>query len=281
MKFYELGKPLSVKNNEGVFNCPFCETRGKTRDTKGHLRVDLERGVYHCFRCEASFRNTGIFILLKGLGNWSIKPKRLKNTTSKKNDHDLISLPKPYHALSESSEEFFPMFKEYAKARRISHLHEKKFNVGFTSDLTSPFFGRIIFCWYKDDSILSFFQGRDIIGSGPKYLSLGEKPFFSSFNNPVDTAVVTEGIFDMIASSYVIPSGAILGSKVSPYQKEQIIELVKKKIILILDADCYQSVIPFVKEFPNRLVQPILLSKKKDLGDMEEEEIRRLLDKWI
>lgn len=250
------------------YNCPFCAERKGSPDAKGHLHINVEKGIYHCFRCEASFKNTGV-ILRKFHKSKNLDQNKLVKV-------DKVNLPQPYYQLFESKDDFFPIFRDYAKSRGITNLEIKKYYIGFTGDINSPFFGRLIFCW-KDNGKITFFQGRDVIGNSPKYLSMGNKPFFSSFKDPVDCAIVTEGIFDMINASKVIPSGAVLGHSVSPEQRKTINYLIKDKIILIFDADSYSQIVSFVNMFPNKKVHPIFLSRKKDLGEMSISEIKEIL----
>jgi hypothetical protein len=42
----------SCSGPELRFNCPFCETKGKTEDTKYHLYFNEDSGLYFCQRCE-------------------------------------------------------------------------------------------------------------------------------------------------------------------------------------------------------------------------------------
>lgn len=42
---------VGEKIMERKFSCPYCVVTGKTPDTKGHLYVNKEKGVYYCQRC--------------------------------------------------------------------------------------------------------------------------------------------------------------------------------------------------------------------------------------
>lgn len=272
-KFLDLQESMFFKrerNGELRYNCPFCIERRGSPDTKGHLHINIDRGIYHCFRCDASFKNTGVIIRRF----YKVNENRKEIITK------TVELPQPYYSLYESNEDFFPVFSKYAESRSITRGDIKRYNIGFTGNINSPFFGRLIFCWIENKKV-TFFQGRDVIGNSPKYLSMGNKPFFSSFDNPVDCAVVTEGIFDMVNASRIIPSGAVLGHSVSPEQRDTIKYLIKKKIITVFDSDCYRAIIPFISMFPDRIVCPIFLTERKDLGEMNPDEIRNVLRKWI
>lgn len=46
-----LGTPVNTITGEKRYNCPFCITSGNDADTKQHLYVNFDKGVYFCFRC--------------------------------------------------------------------------------------------------------------------------------------------------------------------------------------------------------------------------------------
>lgn len=60
-----LGRPYSFSTgNEARFCCPYCYKRGRGEDTKYHLYVNKNSGLYFCQRCETkghvSFLNKGL-----------------------------------------------------------------------------------------------------------------------------------------------------------------------------------------------------------------------------
>ena len=51
---FSLPHKKGSKPDEYIVCCPFCLERKGSADYKYHMGVDLKRGVYHCFRCDAS-----------------------------------------------------------------------------------------------------------------------------------------------------------------------------------------------------------------------------------
>jgi len=280
MKFLDLstlklvGKRANGK--ELRYICPFCKERRGTPDTKGHLYVNLDQGIYHCFRCDASPKNTNLYI-------YSSIYKRAKSIS----ETSTISLPKDYCFLTESKKDFFPVFGEYARERGITNADEVKYNIGFTIDLNDPFFGRLIFCYFEEginEGVLdlAFYQGRWVLESeNPcKYLSCGDKPLFKSFMGQEKKGIIVEGFFDMVKASRFVPSAAILGHSISDKQSESITKSFSDKVILALDSDVPGDIIHCIKKIKGPTVIPIFLPKK-DIDEMDDSEIERLIRKVV
>jgi len=280
MKFLDLstlklvGKRANGK--ELRYICPFCKERRGTPDTKGHLYVNLDQGIYHCFRCDASPKNTNLYIYSSIYKRAVDRNKPLGSSG--------ISLPKDYCFLHESAKDFFPIFGEYARERGITDMDEVKYDIGFTIDLNDPFFGRLIFCYFEDidqeNLNLVFYQGRWVLESeNPcKYLSCGDKPLFKSFRGQVKEGIIVEGFFDMVKASRFIPSAAILGHSISDKQSESITKSFSDKVILALDSDVPGDIIHCIKKIKGPTVIPIFLPKK-DIDEMNNSEIERLIRK--
>ena len=280
MRFLDLSTLKLVGKRKGDkelrYICPFCKERRGTPDTKGHLYVNLDQGIYHCFRCDASPKTTNLYI-------YSSIYKRVFEFIS---ETSTVFLPNDYCFLKESNKDFFPIFKEYAKERGITKDDESKYYMGFTIDLDNPFFGRLIFCYFEDigpgDWDLVFYQGRWILESeNPcKYLSCGNKPLFKSFQGQVKVGMIVEGFFDMVKASRSIPSAAILGHSISDKQSESITKSFSDKVILALDSDVPGDIIYCIKKIKGPTVIPIFLPKK-DIDEMDDSEIERLIRKII
>lgn len=251
------------------YDCPFCKERKGSPDTKGHLHINMNLGVYHCFRCDASMRTTGIFLRLTS------SKSSYKNEVSKKRE---VKLPEDFYYLFQSRDDFFPIFKEYIKLREIKTPEIRKYKMGFTADLNDPMFGRLIFPHYDEETNkLDFIQGRTVFedDEGPRYYSLGDKPLFKSFVGSVNSGVLVEGVFDVIKASRVVPSAALFGHTISQKQKEQIHESFSKRIVIALDADASESIISCMEQIKDREIIPLLL-RKKDVDEFTESDLRNL-----
>jgi hypothetical protein len=272
MKFLDTSelKQLGQRGDDKRYLCPFCEDRkGSSDHFPGHLHINLKMGVFHCFRCDASPRTTGIYLRLTSFQPLKRIPKIKK-----------VSLPNDFYSLSESTDSFFPIYKEYANKRGVNKTDVKRYHVGFTADLSDPLFGRLIFCHYDEDTNkLDFIQGRSVFeGDKDRYYSPGDKPLFKSFKGSVKSGLIVEGIFDMIRSSRLAPSAALLQHLISEKQSQQIYDSFTKRIVLALDADASESIIPCMNKIKKREVIPVLL-KKKDVDELSDYELKILVEK--
>lgn len=259
----------SKKGKEEIYLCPFCVSRIKTPDhLPGHLHVNKEKGLYHCFRCGASPKATGYIPVI---------PNYFQRVFKEEEEKAAPKLPSDFVPLSESSSDFFPHFKHYALSRGITPEHARRFKIGFTLDTFSPFYGRLIFQFF-DDKGLQFIQGRAVSADiNPPYWSSGMKILGKSFDNSVDEGVIVEGVFDLIKSSQIVPTGVIFGNRIRDKRmKDMVKKSFKKRIFIALDADVPGSLITFIKEFPDREVYPIFL-RKKDFGSLTIKEIEEIL----
>ncbi len=254
------------------YNCPFCQERRGSPDLGGHLRIHMNLGVYHCFKCDASMKTTGVFLRLTSFSHSA------KKELPKKRE---VKLPEDFYYLFQSRDDFFPIFKEYIKFRAIKTPDVRKYKMGFTADLNDPLFGRLIFPHYDEETgKLDFIQGRTVFedDEGPRYYSLGDKPLFKSFVGSVDSGVLVEGVFDVIKASRVVPSAALFGHTISSKQKEQIYKSFSKRIVIALDADASESIISCMKQIKDREIIPILL-RKKDVDEFNKSDLKRLSER--
>jgi len=279
MKFLDLSTLKIIgqrKNKEEVrYICPFCKERKGTPDIKGHFYVNLKEGLFHCFRCDASIKTTGYFL----------ESHTFKRPTKKPLDTiKILKRPRWYSSLTESKKGFFPYYNRYAKSRGVTKEDIERYDIGFTTDLEDPLFGRLIFCHFDRLAILDFLQGRWVLEDIPtsyKYLSSGDKPLFKSFEGKVKCGLIVEGIFDLIRASKFIPTAALLGHSISAKQKKEIGESFSEKVILALDADAVEEIIPCMKMFIEDIeVQPVFLPKK-DLSEMENGEVEKFIKKFL
>ena len=267
----DLPSLILIRKEKGdeVYLCPFCLKVRKTPDKKGHLFVNKNKwgGVWHCYRCDSSGIIEGMLVT-----NPDVKwVKSLEKEEIRKPE-----LPQDFVPLSESKEDFFPVYKEYAEKRGITEDLIEKFNVGFTVGISGPFAQRLIFSFYDSKGNLSFIQGRAINKKiEPRYFSRGKIILAKSFEGSVDSGAVLEGIFDMAVASKYLPSAAIFRHRLQdPTLIKSIRRSFRKRIFLIVDSDVPGAIIPFIKAISDREVVPLFL-RKKDISEYGEEERAR------
>jgi len=268
-------KKVGVRpTGDEVYICPFCLSIRKSPDRVGHLFVNKSKwgGIYHCYRCGESGPLLGML--------YPRKPTELLTSDLEK-ENGSIEMPPFFVSLKESTNDFFPYYKDYAVKRGLTKELISKFNVGFTVDLGSVFYGRLIFCFYDKGGELSFVQGRAVLKDiQPKYYSRGKKVLAKSFQGSVDSGLVSEGLFDMIKASKYIPSACLFTHRIrndSPLIKE-LKHSFTKKIYLALDSDVPGSIIPFMKVIRDREIVPVFIPKK-DIGELSDRKLKEVIDK--
>lgn len=243
----------------------------KCDDTSSHLWINIERGVFHCWKCDWSGKINSSEKVLRFLKNRGVKDKDEKRKEEKENKNlydneymDLKILPKTHMAIKYLKKRDLTI--DLCKQVGGSYCHR-----GFLS-------GRIVFPVRIGETIVCL-QGRTVYGRNPKYLTLGKKKL-ALFGTKLlseyeDFVILLEGIFDALK----IPDCgvAILGKMISPEQVRILSTLLMvRKIFVMFDADAK----PYTEAAVNRLrsffqVTPVYLGKG-DPGDLTKEQIMEL-----
>lgn len=203
--------------------CPYCPGRGLTPDPEEHLYTNPEKGVYFCFRCQA----TGV-VKLRGGG--------LARPVSVKAPRQIMLFS--FKLLCKESTPIYNYLLGRLPYTAFCHA------VKWSPDVP----GRAIFPIFIHDKLV-FWTARAIGNREPKYLSSGSKSFFVYNMQPGDDwAVLCEGPFDALST----PNGVAIFGKLP--SKRQVALLVNryKMIYIALDGDAdrketIKSLIPYVR----------------------------------
>lgn len=271
---------LSVKElSSGLevnYNCPYCVTRGKTPDTKGHLFVNIESGVYHCYRCEAAGRvysdgtdqsndrvvidNTKLLNRLKECND------KLQGTSSV---DEVTWLKIPYVSVLTN-----PIATEYMTNRGFSEslLVERDVRVGSIFD---ELYGRVVVPnRVKDLVYTDMYSARSYLNQDRKYLNPTVKKSNIVYNlhrisdNP-EYIIITEGVLTaMRAGSNAV---AVYGHSCSKSQLRQIYNKNPKLIYVNYDRDAYLESLELCKEIYDRGIPVInvVMPDNRDAADYE------------
>ena len=247
-------------HGEATINCPFCETKGHTPDTKQKLGINAYKGIYNCFRCQTSGRvtDTTELTLLTGMGNaepeddfdeYEAMRSRVTNLFDMKAPEPL-DLSKLSMTLSKNET---PIAYHYMKTRGFSdsEMSRYKLCVGKTVDLEDGrqlkrWVGRVLFPFVWEDSC-EYMVGRSYTGAEPKYLnSRGSRSYLVyNLNNVTDgVCIICEGIISAIAAERVtrIPAVATLGKQITRNQVSRIRSKCEK-VFLSLDGDVSEDLV--------------------------------------
>jgi DNA primase len=264
-----LGEPLRKKGDQEFYNCPYHE------DEKGHLGVNLKKGIFHCFKCGVSGKLDDLKVSMSEYEN-KVKDFLLGKKEDKPKEDFKLSLPESFTKITQES----GMAYRYLVNRGITYEEIEDFNIGYCT--FGPFEERVIFPIYKADR-LTYYVGRAYTPREPKYLNAPVPKagnIFKTFVDRVDAAIICEGIFDAIKIGKKYPAICILGKVING--NDQIISIAKatKKAYVLLDRDAQKEGF-IASQVLNYYIptQVMLLEVTKDPGDLTDEQLEKILPK--
>ena len=274
--------------------CPMCG------ETSGHLYVLLSQGLPYCQRCKYDPKSPVKFIAdVEGVSfadvyamcgdqfvGEGVVVEELVEELFEEEEEGYFE-----YEVMEFGESMFPVWKKSSSliasaaiAKGKNYLLERGVSVeqmeeyGIRYCYSGSYSGRIIVpCFYKGDLVT--FVARDVFGkSSRKYLNpIGNKQSDFLFNYDrvgSDTVVLTEGVFDAISASAVLPAVASFGKSLSQRQ----IGLLNrfKNVIFYWDKDAYPQAEKYAKILQSSC-GVVIHSDGKDAGSRTEAENRALL----
>lgn len=246
-----LGTPQKHGAHEYYFMCPFCS------HYKPKLAVNITRGQWHCWVCDASGRK--IYTLLKKL---DCTPQQLKEARELANDYvptiqeektsARLVLPPEYHPLTVLNHTIsYKNALRYVLNRGLTASDIMRYHIGYCA--TGEYADRIIIPSYDANRRLNYFVGRKFLfDDGLKYLNPRVSKDVIVFESDINydyPLVLCEGVFDAIAiRTNAIP---LLGKTLPNSLREKILEKGVKKIYLALDStpDTIKSTAKLANEF--------------------------------
>ena len=250
-------------------NCPMCNTRGHSRDTRGRggLEFDIDRVRYNCFNCGYTTGwspgkriNKTLNDLLVAFGADPAQVQRVNFELLKENEKDQVAqqfikasevkhktkvnwlgmkLPKnsntfknvQTHHLNPGQLESFVKAVQYVEDRGMSFYGEWR----WTSE--SHFKNRIILPFYYKNKVVGYtarWVGTPPDKATPKYYHQMPKNFIYGLDTQSrhKYTIVTEGQMDAL-----LVNGVSVGGNTPSNVQCDIIDDLKKKVIVVPDAD--------------------------------------------
>ncbi len=241
-------------------------------DDKEHLWINLEKGVYHCWKCGYKGRVVHNKEILNALKQRKYR-KPVKRSFSSGQMEDSLK------AIDTSL--FVPLESLRQDHQAIQYIASRGVTVDACTKMGGMYcpndklYGRIVFPITDKDKIVGW-QGRSVYGRTPKYLIFGKKSLgmynMKPLNNYNKFVIIFEGIFDVLkVPEYGI---SILGKKLSQVQLRMISTFLQvKTIFVMLDSDANKEELAMCKELnPWFKTIPIQL-ETGDPGNLSELEI--------
>jgi DNA primase len=230
-------------------NCPFCHEAGKGADTKAHLYINLQNGLYFCQRCQAKGRFQSEIDEFSLYQNPSFKfdydklKQRAKNLFTYSSSPSLIDLNEISWPVTDET----PFAKAYLEERNFTPKDIETYNIR----VGKPFYdtriknennkwsGRILFPYFLNGACL-YVVGRSYNDKDPKYLnSSGPKGLVVYGLDQVQgECIICEGIISRHTAARVTGKSTVctLGKTMSRLQMA-LIRSKCKKVWVSYDAD--------------------------------------------
>ncbi len=248
-------------------------------DEKEHLWINLEKSIYHCWKCGYKGRVVNNKLILNALKQRKYR-QPVKMSFSSGQMEDSLKVIDPSLFVHLESLRLDHQAIKYIKSRGVTTDACSK--MGGMYSPVDRLYGRIVFPIKDNDKIVGW-QGRSVYGRTPKYLIFGKKSLGMYSMKPLAAyrsfIIIFEGIFDVLkVPEYSI---SILGKKLSGVQLRILSTFLQvKTIFIMLDSDANKEELamcnelnPWFKTIPIRL-------KSGDPGNLTENKILQLcLDK--
>lgn len=208
--------------------CPFCS------NDRFNIEVSVEKGIYHCWICNASGK---VWKLFKELGipfeDDGLKVSTLPTTAPK----DELSI-KPFSLVK------WDTYKTFLEARGLDQSDIDRYHI-LTTD-KGKFRGKIIFPLYEGFKLV-YIVGRDSVAKGRYYnINILRSSILPYYLGKTDKTTIhlCEGIFDAISINKLgYTSGVLLGTVLSNEQIRKIEAFGFKTVVVCLDGDALDKAI--------------------------------------
>lgn len=276
-EYKPIGKEVQV-------NCPFCILRRANHlpDTSYKLYINIQKGVYNCFRCEAKGHLSFLFPQLEEI---AVEAENIvKNTEQRESLLEplpegvkLSKLRKPWDEIVYP----FLLGKGFAPAS----LEDTAYFVEEYKKKDYSFGPCLVFPIHQFGSYRGF-QARTVYkNTTPKYIgasSMDRKSILYGYDEAFsqkERLVITEGFFDKLkVGSKAI---ATLGKNITDIQLRLIRLGEFKDVIVFLDKDAKEEAISTAKKIALYFRTYLAVPTKKDPGDMSRTEILEVFQKKL
>lgn len=269
-------------NDEHLFQCPYCKHH------KRKFSVNIERGVYKCWICDAKGRN--LYRLIRRFGSYKDQEVwkafsgektdindfyNLFKEDEEENFEQILIMPPSFESLCGNNSFKAPL--RYLKSRGIDEKDILKWKMGYCTE--GAYEGRIIIPSFNENGDLNYFIARSFTNHYKRYLNppSSRDIIFNELYIDFDKEVtIVEGIFDAIKSENAIP---ILGSTIRELSKlfRRIVQ-EDVAVLLALDPDAKYKAHNIKRLFLKYGIEirELQYDDERDIGEMSKEEVKIL-----
>jgi hypothetical protein len=241
-------------------------------DESEHLWINMEKGVYHCWKCGYKGRVVNNKLILNALkANKGRKGPRKSFSSGQMEDSLSVIDPSVFIKLEDLRVDHQAI--KYILSRGITVADCT--NMGGMYCPVDRLYGRIVFPIRDKEKIVGW-QGRSVYDRTPKYIIFGKKSLGMYNMKPLQDytkfVIIFEGVFDVLkVPEYGI---SILGKKLSDVQLRMISTFLNVgTVFIMLDSDANKEELAMCKTLnPFFKTIPIGLNSG-DPGNLSENEI--------
>lgn len=265
-------------------NCPFCEKKGKTPDRKGHLYVNIQEGLVHCFRCEYGATLKVFLDDLKAGTDFKkheLNYPRYGRLQKLLKENQLLKIDIPFPRIDLYDNPAKDFLVEYIRVTR--GLDEE---VIWKYDLragSGNYKGRIVIPVSEQFTNI-YFTARSIFETdtskyknpvrGEYGILVGKSEVLYNIDavpEGVDRVVVQEGPLDVMAThGKPYPCVALLGSSISRQQMFKLLLKHPGEVVVALDSDAVSKAFELGKRLAHYIPTSVLILEKGDPADWKE-----------
>lgn len=201
--------------------------------------INLDKGVFHCFGCEAKGSILKLIRDLTGkepkdlIMELFLQEKEKRKENKEIIDEEVIETVIPFEKITEKDK----VFINYLDKRGIKYDTAKEFDIRKGKD---DMFGRLVFPVIENGKYVGY-TGRAVFSGPPKWKhQQGFKPgnYLYNIDRVKDSVVLVEGIFDVLKLYQEgITAVALFGKGMTDYQLEKLLNKKVKEVFLCLDED--------------------------------------------
>lgn len=274
------------------FDCPFCGGSQKRA-------VNFHYEITKCWKCGSDHKYTIIDFITGVTGKAYRDAKEYLNTFDesqvnlqlmsevKVTQTSAVKMPLGYHSILDGDTSLAVRARTYLEGRGFDLVALDQMGVGYSNlvheDYKQDYFGRVIVP-FKDNGLLTYFEGRSFIGDTPKYKnpeaeSLGVGKSELIFNEEAlylhEEVYINEGTFD---SMTLVNASALKGKVLSYKQKSKIINGTAEIINVCLDPEAMKEAYKMAMELVEyKNVRVIALPPgEKDANDLGREFVEEI-----
>jgi hypothetical protein len=266
--------------------CPACKSDSKSSSRKKKLSICLNKGIYHCWVCEAKGHNIAKFAIRNTFVNKSDVATlndlfSFDENKEEKETEYLLRLPEDFSLLCHDNTRQAKIAKRYLHKRGCTPDDLIKYKIGISNKI--DYVNRIIIPSFSKDMKLNFFLSRSYDEKTiRKYKNCDAQKTKIIFNEYLidwtQPLTIVEGVFDAIkAGENAVP---ILGSWIDKkhYVFQKIVQN-KTPTVLGLDPDAIEKTMKIAKSLTSFGIDvKICNHTSSDFGEMTKKEVKYYIE---